>query len=132
MKIGVIPSLNLPESRYNKNIKYIDLIADKPVNLVIDPYYNCYCRNCYDRGIKTTLYKDLVNYVKAKVLVEPTSATISLPVTAFFNVTKPALSSQTNFKFTYNSSKTISGFYKDILVNLENILKNYGYNMKYY
>jgi hypothetical protein len=129
LKIGVIPSLNLPESRYNKNIKYIDLIADKPVTLEIDPYYNYYSRNCYDRCANTTLYKNLVAYVENNVLTA--GSTITLPVTAFFDVTSPSFGSQTKFKFT-NGSKTISGFYKDILVNLENILKNHGYTMKYY
>lgn len=37
----------------------------------------------------------------------------------------------TNFTLTYKNT-TVSGFYKDILIKLENILKNYNYDLKYY
>ena len=41
------------------------------------------------------------------------------------------INTDTNFTITYDNN-TISGFYKDILINLENILKNHGYSLKYY
>jgi hypothetical protein len=54
---GEITGLQISESRYNKNVKYIDLDNNKTVNLNLDPYYGYYCRNCYNRALSSNNYQ---------------------------------------------------------------------------
>jgi hypothetical protein len=132
--VGKISSLQIPSYCYNKNIKYIDLNKNKQVSLIRDPYYGLYSRNCYERYKNTNTYIQL-NTIATKIintLKSPEVDSVKLSNLISNNITNSitSIAVETNFNITY-SGTTVHGFYKDILIDLENIFKNQGYNLTY-
>lgn len=146
---GKILSLQWPNDRYNKTIQYIDLNNYKIINLQIDPYYNLYASKCYETfKSKSNTYKTLSAIVSdwtneftvqekeiTKLYVPDITFKPTSKAPKYTIVDKPVtiqnLNNKSNFIIKGTTNK-VTGFYKDLLINIENILKNNGYNLELY
>jgi hypothetical protein len=157
----MLSSLQWPENCYNKILQYVDLTNNKQLNLKLDYTADIYASKSYIRTANNSLFTKLTNIITSYIVKETDEdgniiawnnsvelSGIYVPnillkqaknsLGCSFNANVMTIQNNLNdssmfiVKHNIDPNNYIKIMYKDLLINMENILHNYGYNLEYY
>ena len=157
----MLSSLQWPENCYNKILQYVDLTNNKQLNLKLDYTADIYASKSYIRTTNSNLFTKLTNIITSyivketdvdgniitwnnsvelsgiyvpNILLENANNSLGCSFNENIMTIQNNLNDSSMFivKHNIDPNNYIKIMYKDLLINMENILHNYGYILEYY